>query len=85
MRAKMDMTARGFTLVELLVALFALSILAVLSWRGLDGMLRAQSQLQARADQVLALQVGLAQWSADLQALEPLPRVTALEIGRAHV
>lgn len=79
MRAKMDMTARGFTLVELLVALFALSILAVLSWRGLDGMLRAQSQLQARADQVLALQVGLAQWSADLQALEPLPRVTALD------
>jgi general secretion pathway protein J len=71
--------ARGFTLVELLVALFALSILAVLSWRGLDGMMRAQSQLQARADQVLALQVGLAQWSADLQALEPLPRVTALD------
>ncbi len=71
--------AHGFTLVELLVALFALSILAILSWRGLDGMLRAQSHLQARADQVLALQVGLAQWSADLQALEPLPQVTALD------
>lgn len=75
----MARTAHGFTLVELLVALFALSVLAILSWRGLDGMLRAQSQLQARADQVLALQVGLAQWSADLQALEPLPQVTALD------
>lgn len=72
-------TVHGFTLVELLVALFALSILAILSWRGLDGMLRAQSQLQARADQVLALRVGLAQWSADLQALEPLAQVTALD------
>ncbi|MEY2619832.1 MAG: hypothetical protein RL522_2834 [Pseudomonadota bacterium] len=70
---------RGFTLVELLVALFVLSLIAILSWRGLDGMMRAQSQLQARADQVLALQVGLAQWRADLQALEPLPQVTALD------
>ena len=51
------LASRGFTLVELLVALFALALLAVLGWRGLDGMVRAQSQLQARADQVLALQV----------------------------
>ncbi len=67
----------GFTLVELLVALFVLSILAVLSWRGLDAMVRAQSQLQERADQVLALQAGLAQWTADLDALEALPQVAA--------
>ena len=33
--------SRGFTLVELLVALFALALLAVLGWRGLDGMVRA--------------------------------------------
>ena len=71
--------SRGFTLVELLVALFALALLAVLGWRGLDGMVRAQSQLQARADQVLALQVGLAQWTADLDALEALPRITPLD------
>ena len=31
-------SARGFTLVELLVALFAMALLAVMSWRGLDGM-----------------------------------------------
>ena len=29
---------RGFTLVEVLVALFILSVLAMLSWRALDGM-----------------------------------------------
>ncbi len=71
--------SRGFTLVELLVALFALSLLAILGWRGLDGMVRAQAQLQARADAVLSLQSGLAQWTADLDALEALPRVTALD------
>ena len=37
-------TQRGFTLVELLVALFAMALLAIMSWRGLDGMTRAQAQ-----------------------------------------
>lgn len=71
--------SRGFTLVELLVALFVLSLVAILSWRGLDGMTRAQSATQERADQVLSLQVGLAQWQADLDALVQLPQVGALD------
>jgi len=71
--------ARGFTLVELLVALFALALLAGLSWRGLDGMARAQQHTAARADEVLALQTGLAQWSTDLENLVQLPQLTALE------
>jgi general secretion pathway protein J len=69
---------RGFTLVELMVALFAMALLAVLSWRGLDGMTRAQAQTASRSDEVLTLQVGLAQWSADLDALIELPGTTAL-------
>jgi general secretion pathway protein J len=69
----------GFTLVELLVALFAMALLAVMSWRGLDGMARAQEQTQARADDVLTLQVGLAQWAADLDALIQLPQTSALD------
>lgn len=77
----MSLRARhaGFTLVELLVALFALALLAMLSWRGLDGMSRAQSVTAARADEVLALQTGLAQWSADLEAIVPVPHVSPLE------
>jgi len=69
----------GFTLVELLVALFAMALLAVMSWRGLDGMARAQEQTQARADEVLTLQVALAQWAADLDALIQLPGTAALD------
>lgn len=59
----------GFTLVELLVALVVMALLALLSWRGLDGMTRVQSQTQSHTDGVLALQAGLAQWQTDLDAI----------------
>ncbi|MBS0453625.1 MAG: prepilin-type N-terminal cleavage/methylation domain-containing protein [Proteobacteria bacterium] len=59
---------RGFTLIELLVAIAILAVLAVVSWRGIDGMARAQSQLRDRADAVLVLRSALAQWNSDLDA-----------------
>jgi len=68
---------RGFTLVELLVALTILSVIAVLSWRGIDGMTRAQQLTQRHGDEVLALQAGLAQWRADLDALMSWPAAPA--------
>lgn len=60
---------RGFTLIELLVAIALLALMAALSWRGIDGMLRTQTQLSARAAPSLALAAGLGQWGADLDAL----------------
>jgi general secretion pathway protein J len=71
--------ARGFTLIELLVALFVLALLAALSWRGLDGMMKARQQTEAHADQVLALQTGLAQWTADLDAIATFPPTPGLQ------
>lgn len=50
-----------------------MALMAGLSWRGLDGMVRAQAQLQQRADAVLTLQAGLTQWAADLDAMVQLP------------
>lgn len=60
---------RGFTLVELLIALAIMALVAVLSWRGLDGMTRTQAGTRAHTDEVLTLQAGLAQWTADLDAM----------------
>ena len=74
----------GFTLIELLVAISVMAVMAVLSWRGLDGMTQAQSRLQQRADEVLTLQAGLNQWGADLDALIQLPQTQSLDWdGRA--
>ena len=50
---------RGFTLIELLVAISILAVMAVLSWRGLEGMTRAVAQTRERSDQLLTLQAGL--------------------------
>src|SRR4051812_38301397 len=66
-------TSRGFTLVELLVAVFALSLLALMAWRGIDAMTRAQQITESHSDEVLTLQTGLAQWGADLDAIEQVP------------
>lgn len=65
----------GFTLIELMVAIAVMAMLAMLSWRGLDGMARVQSQTQAKTDGVLALQAGLAQWQTDLDAAIVIPQL----------
>ena len=74
----------GFTLIELLVALALMALMAGLSWRGLDGMTRAQTQMRQNSDDVLTLQAGLAQWTADLDALAQQPGTPSLDWdGRA--
>ncbi|MEN9539017.1 MAG: hypothetical protein RLZZ126_1252 [Pseudomonadota bacterium] len=75
---------RGFTLVELLIAISIMAVMAALSWRGLDGMLLAQTRVQTHSAAVQALQAGLAQWGADLDAALPVGSQPALDWdGRA--
>jgi general secretion pathway protein J len=69
----------GFTLIELMVAVAVMALLAIMSWRGLDGMARAQAQNRARADAVLTLQTALTQWSVDLDTTVALPRLSAID------
>jgi len=64
--------ARGFTLVEVLVAISVMALMALMAWRGIDSMLRTQTGLQTRADQIRTLQAGLAQWQTDLNQLAEL-------------
>jgi general secretion pathway protein J len=60
---------RGFTLVEVLVALFVMALLAAMAWQGVDSMLRARDAGQARVERTLRLTTVLAQWEQDLHAL----------------
>ena len=65
----------GFTLVEVLVAVGVMAVLALMSWRGLDTMLRHQGALQQRANEVRTLQAGLAQWQVDWNQVASTPGI----------
>ena len=70
-RAKVrGLTQKGFTLIEMLIAITLMAVLAGLSWRGIDGLMRARDVTQARVNQVAVVQTVLAQWQADLDALQ---------------
>jgi general secretion pathway protein J len=60
---------RGFTLVEVLVALLVMSILAGLAWQGLDSIVRARDRSAEVLDRTLRLNTAVVQWEQDLQAL----------------
>ena len=76
--------ANGFTLIELMIAISIMALMAVLTWRGIDGMTSAQARLKERADAVLSLQAGLNQWGADLDAVVSFPSVASMDWdGRA--
>ena len=67
--------ARGFTLVEVLLALAAMALLAVMAWRGVDAMGQAQTTTRTRSEDALTLQAGLSQWRADLDSTVLLPPI----------
>jgi general secretion pathway protein J len=71
--------ARGFTLIEVLVALSVMALLALMSWRGLDGMARVQSDMRERVDGVVSVQTGLSQWSSDLDAVVETGLVSGID------
>lgn len=64
----MNRRAGGFTLLELLVAVALLSVLAILSWRGMDSVLRTRDRIVESSDELRALSVAFAQIDQDVRA-----------------
>jgi len=57
----------GFTLVELLVAIGILAMVAVLGWRGLDGIVRARVALTNEMETTRGMQLAFAQMQNDCE------------------
>lgn len=57
---------RGFTLLEVLVALALMAVLATLSWRALDATARSSERLEAAGHDTLALMRTLGQLESDI-------------------
>ncbi|CAN7220543.1 prepilin-type N-terminal cleavage/methylation domain-containing protein [Duganella sp. LjRoot269] len=75
------MKTKGFTLVELLVAISILAIVAVLGWRGLDGIIRSRGALTAQMEQTRGMQLAFAQLQNDCENLA----TSTLLHGRAYL
>lgn len=69
--------SRGFTLVELLVALAILAVLAVLGWRGLDAVLGNEARARAEFDRWDGVELALRQLARD-----PSPQAYRVRDGR---
>lgn len=69
---------RGFTLVEVLVALLVLAMMAAMAWQGVDGIVRARTASQSQLEQTLRLNTVIGQWEADLAAVQETGSVPAL-------
>ena len=64
------MRSRGFTLVEVLVAMVIMAIMAVMAWQGVDGIVRTRNASQARLETTLRLNTVIAQWDQDLASIQ---------------
>jgi general secretion pathway protein J len=60
---------RGFTLVEVLVALMAMALLAALAWQGIDTITRTRETTREALDRTQRLSTVVTQWEQDLQAV----------------
>lgn len=70
---------RGFTLIEVMVAIALMAVMAAVSWRGIDGLLRAQAYTQRNATEQAVLQTSLMQWQTDLEQMSNILSLTPLD------
>ncbi len=69
---------RGFTLVEVLVALVVMAIMSLMAWQGVDGIARTREANEGRLEQTMRLQTVISQWEQDLASLQVSTAVPAL-------
>src|SRR5512137_983239 len=67
------MKTRGFTLLELLIAITVLSVVSVIAWRGLDTLVATRERLEPELDETRAMLVAFGQMERDLsQVVNPV-------------
>lgn len=73
----------GFTLIEVMVALFIMALMSAMAWQGVDAIARSRESTQARMDRLLRLQTVLAQWEADVREVVDTQVVPGLNFDGA--
>src|SRR5450830_1177753 len=65
-------SSSGFTLVEMIIAITILAMVAILGWRGLDGIVRSRIALTTEMEQTRGMQLTFAQLQSDCAQLAPV-------------
>jgi general secretion pathway protein J len=81
----MNKDAKGFTLLEVLIALGIVSVISILSWQGLQEVLRSANRVTAVDEQIQTVSAVMSQFEKDLGALEltldsPTPESDLIEV-----
>ena len=76
--ARRPASQRGFTLIEVLVAVVVMAIMSLMAWQGVDGIVRARDANQERLERTLRLETVISQWEQDLASLQETTAVPAL-------
>lgn len=66
----MHKSHRGFTLVEVMVALAIMGMVTAMAWQGIDALMKAQQYNRERSSEVAVMQTLLAQWDNDLSHID---------------
>lgn len=74
---------RGFTLVEVLVALLIMAVMAAMGWQGVSGMVRARDIGAAASERTLRLSAVIGQWESDIAAIYDNPVVPGIAFDGA--
>lgn len=67
------MKNRGFTLIEILIAITILSIIAILMFRGLQIVLKTKERIESTGNDLTSLQIGMILLQQDLQQIVNRP------------
>ena len=79
------MRRRGFTLVEVLVAVLIMAVVAAMGWQGVQGMVRARDIGAAASERTLRLSAVIGQWEQDLGAIYDSPMVPGIQFDGQSV
>jgi general secretion pathway protein J len=75
--------ARGFTLIEVIVALVLMAVMTVMAWRAVSALTGSRDHNEAAMDRAETLQTLMRQWELDLREVQDSTLVPALSFDGA--